>query len=591
MAITHDDSLPEWVETGFLGDDPEEALRALTEVLQEHVAPFLSEWWDPERPIPTKSEIAALQESVRARAAKRPLPASYRGLPSVLERLAQSIRFNRRNFVNIHPTPFIPSALAGFVVALQNPNNIVEEVSGATTAMEREAVEWLATNLFGLAKAEGPWGNVVSGGTVANMTALLVARDYTYDKLSRPRPARIGARGVAGVKSGVVLGTSATHYSVDKALWFLGLGNENLIRVPVGWDERLRRGSGKDERFSKGISDRKWRDLIGDAIANDRRQGEQELQAFYGGEQSPFGLQPLNSEVFKVLYSCFTYDIPLLACVLTLGTTDTGTIERVDSDAVALLRQEDVFIHVDAASGGFAFTSERVKPLLHGLSEADAFTVDPHKMGFLNYPCGAVLFRHQNFKEQIYQEAPYLGPLAPTLEGSRPGSGSAALWLATQTIGAEGYRSAVDRLLVFTEALVAAFKKSGKFQVLHSVHLNAVAVAPLPQARETRGTINRLVRELREYVLQEGTFMVNLDRHLSAVKVLDDPGADDADILDIEAVRIVITNPLVRIEDAERLVEVMVEGLERARRAASQPAARAALMPELETGRTFSEEP
>lgn len=552
---------------GFLPDDPDAALEPLEQAFNNHVIPFLADWWQGLRPIPSAEEIAQIQAAVRERAAQHPPCPEYGRLSELLERLAQSLRFNRRNYVNIHPSPYVPSALASFVVSLQNPNNIVQEVSKATWQMEEEAIAWMATHLFGIEADKGPWGSVVSGGTVANMTALMVARDYTYDKLSRPRPGRIGARGVVGQKPGVVLGTAASHYSLEKALWFLGLGSENLVRVPVCYDEAVKAQSYRDERFLEGLSE-PWKRRVREAVEKDARLGQEELERFYAGEQSPFGLQPLGSEILKVLYSCFTFDTPLIACVLTLGTTDTGTIERVDNEAIQDLRNEDVFIHLDAASGGFAFLSDQVKPQLIDLDTADSFTVDAHKMGFLHYPCGAVLFRHRGFLEQIRHEAPYLGPLAPTLEGSRPGTSSAALWLAQQTLGPDGYRALVDRLLRFTGELAHAFVKGGEYQVLHRVDLNAMAVAPLPRHGESREEVNRLVRIVRQAVLDGGEFMVNHDRHLSAVKVVNRPGGTsdtDKKLVDIEAIRIVVTNPLVQLEDAGRLVALLEELLKEAR--------------------------
>jgi glutamate/tyrosine decarboxylase-like PLP-dependent enzyme len=587
------------IGNGLLGDDASQAVQALKQALAEHALPFLQDWWEPDGPIPSEEEIGKLRAAVEERKKLLPLDPAYGELPELLKRLADGMRFNRRNYVNIHPSPFAPAVTAGLVTALQNPNNIVEEVSKATTAMEREAVVWMAENLLGLPKPAdeqtGYWGNLVSGGTLANITALLVARDYTYDKLSRPRPARVGARGVGGLKPGVVIGTKASHYSIDKALWLLGLGSENLVRVPVGYDEELRSRRFKDERFLKGLPT-EWRELIGEALAEDKRRGERELASFYAGEHAPFGLQPLGSEIYKAIYSCFTFDVPLIAAVLTLGTTDTGTIERIDAQAVDRLKQEDVFLHVDAASGGFFFGHDDVRQRLNKLDQVDSFTLDPHKTGLMHYPCGAVIFRDAGFREQIYHEAPYLGPLAPTIEGSRPGGPSAGLWLALRTIGPEGYRQVAERLFGFVARLENALRTGGKFQVLHERHTNALAVAPLRQGGETRRDLNRLVRAVRERVVAERKFLVNLDRHLSAVKVFDTPPTREnptpSEPLDIEALRIVVTNPLVRPEDAQVLADELVRYLdeERGKGAGFVAAAVPAAPPESHRG-GFSEEP
>lgn len=559
--------MSDWKQQVFLGEDADKVLSNFSSTLVNQLLPFLSNWWKSTRQIPTAEEVSLIEKAIESQTQLHPNAPGYEQIPELLKRLAWGMRFNQRNFVNIHPSPLLPSVLASLVVALQNPNNIVEEVSKPTWEMERQCIAWIAENLFKIPTTERPWGNIVSGGTLANMTALLVARDYTYDKLSRPRPGRIGPRGVINSRSGVVLGTAGSHYSLEKALWFLGIGYENLIRVPVCWDEDVEIRYGKEKRFVSGIQREPWKSLIGNLIEADRKLGEQELKAFYRGEQCPFSLQPLGSEILKTMYSCFEFNVPLIACVLTLGTTDTGTLERANTFAIEQLINEDIFIHADAASGGFAFLSEHVHPRMIGLENVDSFTIDAHKMGFLHYPCGAVVFKDEGFRHQIYHEAPYLGPLAPTLEGSRAGSGVAALWLALETVGVKGYTTWVNHLLDFTTRLVDNFGKSGKYQVLHKVDLTTVAIAPIPLPGETRLDVNCLVERVRQRVVEEGIFLINLDRHLSGVKVRNSHvfGDFSSPTVDIKSLRIVVTNPLVQLEDADKLVEVLINYLEEER--------------------------
>ena len=551
----------------FLGDDVNTALDEFASAFTHHIVPFLADWWTSSKPIPTVEEVLSIQQGIEDRVNDNANLSGYENIPELLKRLALAMRFNRRNFVNIHPSPFLPSILSSLVVAIQNPNNIVEEVSKPTWEIEQQCISWIAQNLLQISSSQRPWGNVVSGGTLANMTALLVARDYTYDKLSRPRPGRIGPRGVIGSRSGIVLGTMGSHYSLEKALWFLGIGHENLIRVPVCWDEQVETKYQREKRFIDGIQGEPWKSLILDGIENDRKLGEQELKSFYKGEQCPFSLQPLGSEILKTIYSCFQFDVPLIACVLTLGTTDTGTIERLNTYVMNRLHEEDIFVHADAASSGFAFISDRVKSQLSFLENIDSFTVDAHKMGFLHYPCGVVIFKNEGFRHQIYHEAPYLGPLAPTLEGSRGGGGPAALWMALQTIGIKQYTDWINHILDFTACLVKGFEATNKYQVLHKVDLNMVAVAPIPLIGETRNDINQLVRRIRERTLKGGEFLINLDRHLSGVKVRNNHQFNDtaSDLVDIEALRIVVTNPLVQLDDAQRLINMLIRYLEEER--------------------------
>jgi hypothetical protein len=275
--------------------------------------------------------------------------------------------------------------------------------------------------------------------------------------------------------------------------------------------------------------------------------------AFEGREDK---LAELYSDFMKVMLQRVLNGGQIIFCVPSRPLNGQFIPYYMTSE---LLKQEDIYIHVDAASGGFAFVSDIVKSRMDNLDSADSFAVDPHKMGFLHYPCGAVVFRDRGFREQIYHEAPYLGPLAPTLEGSRPGGPSAALWLALETIGLNGYRLMIDHLLAFVETLSASFAKSREFQVLHRTDLNAMAVAPLPKQGESRQEVNQLIRAVRQRIFESSDFLVNIDRHLSAVKVRNEPFTKQAsEFVDIEALRIVVTNPLVRLEDADILVTELV---------------------------------
>ena len=207
--------MSEDVRSRQIGLRHDDALSNLQKVIDLWALPFLRLWIDGgAQPIVSSEEQSSIQAKLSDWGKSQgPLPVGYEWFPEFANRLAGAMRFNRRNFINIHPTPHIPSILASTVVQLQNPNNIVRAVSEATTVMETECIEWMAQYLVGFNPQE-VWGNVVSGGTVANITALLVARDYTYRKITRPRPAQVRQRGLYGLPPGVVLATAGSHYSV-----------------------------------------------------------------------------------------------------------------------------------------------------------------------------------------------------------------------------------------------------------------------------------------------------------------------------------------------------------------------------------------
>jgi glutamate/tyrosine decarboxylase-like PLP-dependent enzyme len=551
----------------------------MDEVVREWIIPFLDTWINAgQQPLADTIEIRRLQEFVRTLSASRETPDGYSWLPEFLTRLVGAVRFNARNFVNIHPAPIVPAALAALIVSIQNPNNIVREVSEATTTFEEESIRWMAEHLVHFDPSVA-WGNVVSGGTVANMTALMVARDYSYRKLSRPRPSDVRTRGLYGLPAGVVLATAGSHYSIRKALWFLGMGDENAIRIPVAFDEEVARKTTRDKNFVSGITKGDWHDSIQTWTMRDSNRGQEELSNFYAGRQRPFSLQPLNSEVFKALYSCFEYSTPLVGYVFTLGTTDTGTIELPDQEAISRLVEEDIFIHADAALGGFALQHPRVARLVTGLSKVHSVTIDGHKMGHLAYPNGAVLFRDVAWRQEIMHEAPYLRELAPTLEGSRSGTSSAALWAAIQDMGKSGgYILWLDRLFAFVDRLQQVIADDGTFQVLHDVHLTTIAIAPVLHSGETRTKMNTIVERLHQAISSDrnsAAFLVNIDKGLAGIKVrnsndfvsFQETARGDDELVDIYCLRLVAANPAVQPEEANQLLGYLTGKLAETRRA------------------------
>ena len=123
----------------FLGEDPA-TIELFTDQVSKALDPFLKLWWHGVNPVPNRDEV----EKARREFAHRihEAPEEFKPLFECLERLFVGWRFNRRNFVNIHPSPLLPPTIASLIVSIQNPNNIVPAVSEATTEMEEECIDF-----------------------------------------------------------------------------------------------------------------------------------------------------------------------------------------------------------------------------------------------------------------------------------------------------------------------------------------------------------------------------------------------------------------------------------------------------------------
>ncbi|HYH90571.1 MAG TPA: aminotransferase class I/II-fold pyridoxal phosphate-dependent enzyme [Solirubrobacteraceae bacterium] len=144
----------------------------------------------------------------------------------------------------------------------------------------------------------------------------------------------------------------------------------------------------------------------------------------------------------------------------TAGTTNTGSIDPLE-ELADLCRERGVWLHVDAAYGGFAALTERGRALLRGIELADSVTLDPHKWLYQPYECGALLVRDDQTLRAAFQMTPdYLqdaeeaaGEVNLSDRGVQLTRSSRAfkVWLSLQYFGARAFTEAIDRSLDLAE--------------------------------------------------------------------------------------------------------------------------------------------
>jgi glutamate/tyrosine decarboxylase-like PLP-dependent enzyme len=169
----------------------------------------------------------------------------------------------------------------------------------------------------------------------------------------------------------------------------------------------------------------------------------------------------------------------VVACVAVIGTTEESAVDRLDlvREVRARVARElglAFHLHADAAWGGYAasvtraaggrrrsyaetladyapelWPEEGVYHALVALEATDSVTIDPHKLGFVPYPAGAVSFRDRRVKDLVAVEAPYLfhgGDEGAYIgryifEGSKPGAAAVGVWMSHRLLplDASGY--------------------------------------------------------------------------------------------------------------------------------------------------------
>ena len=142
------------------------------------------------------------------------------------------------------------------------------------------------------------------------------------------------------------------------------------------------------------------------------------------------------------------------------GATNTGAVDPLP-ELAALCRERGVWLHADAAYGGFAVLTERGRDQLRGLEEADSIALDPHKWLFQSYECGCLLVREAEVLRRAFAICPdYLRDAEAErtevnfsdlgLQLTRA-SRAFKLWMSLRYFGLDAFRSAIERTLDLAE--------------------------------------------------------------------------------------------------------------------------------------------
>jgi L-2,4-diaminobutyrate decarboxylase len=511
-----------WMKSLFLdpeGDNLQEFEKALTISVR-----LFRLWWKGARgvasPLPSRDEIKMLVAASDEDFGSLPLTEPYIQLGPCIKALFRNARFNKNNMMNVHPTPLLPAVLSSLFAMLQNPNNLSPSTSPATTTMEDECIRQLAELVGFPAKRESVQcgGNIVSCGSLSNLTALMVAREKAYMKLEPPGESS-REMGLFRAPRGVIVTTTSAHYSIQKAARILGLGNRSVVRVPVVGKSELAEFEKSGTPLKLKPSKEDYAEAI-ETIAKKKNQANSDRQV-------------------------------VISAVSTLGTTNTGTIEPIQP-LVDLRNEFGFHLHVDAAIGGLALGLGEVKPKVRGVECVDSITIDPHKLGFLHYPCSAIVFREKSDLETIAVNTPYAGPCASTIEGSRPGSSAAGLWVALKILGVDGYIHIISELIELTRSLARQLGEAG-FQVLHEVDLNTICFS-LYSEGISRKRLNKLTSDLHSRLMADGKYLLGKVEDVSGVKVRDKPWQTDSEKVGLTAIKAWIMNPYTSESDLESLV-------------------------------------
>jgi glutamate decarboxylase len=415
--------------------------------------------------------------------------------------------------------PTFAWTLATLVVAL-NQNLVKKDGSKALTLLERQTLAMMHREVFGLPKHfydkhaqndSSTLGMMTSGGTLANITALWIARNACLGwQAGYPGVEEVGvatALKLHGYQDAVVVGSRLLHYSFDKAMGLLGFGADKLIKIAV--DDRRR------------MDVRALRRTVAHCAARGRR---------------------------------------VIAIVGIGGATDCGTIDPL-SKIADVAEEAQIHFHVDAAWGAPLLFSDRHRRKMIGIERADSVTADGHKQLHLPVGTGMLLLHNPHAAEVVEKHASYMlqensGDLGRrSLEGSRPAT-SMFVHAALHVIGRRAYGLLVDRSIRTARIMADRVQSRPEFQLLLRPATNIVLYRYVPwQLRPAliagsltsseNGRINLCNERLQQAQCRAGRTFVSRT-------TIDDPNGRHKQII---ALRAVVGNFLTKEEDIDALLE------------------------------------
>lgn len=335
-----------------------------------------------------------------------------------------------------------PGALADLLAAALNINGMLWKTAPSAAALEQVVLGWMADMVGYDRNADGV---LINGASLATFYALAAAREAAGLDI---REQGMTDRNLPRLR---VYSSEHAHSSIDKAVIGIGVGLDNLVKIDTDSSHRL-----DAERLDAAIR------------ADIAR-----------------GYKPL-------------------AVVAVVGTTSTGAVDPI-GDIAAVCRKHGVWLHVDAAFGGFYNIVPSVREQVGPLHAADSLVVNPHKVLFVPLEVTAFYCKRQGALANTFSLIPpYLrtddgegvvNPMDFTLQLGRRFH-SLKVWWVIRAFGLDGLRSRMEHQLQLTEQLRGLIAGHPDFETFfewtgHDTPYPLVCFRAYPRAwREDAATTN-----------------------------------------------------------------------------------------------------
>jgi glutamate decarboxylase len=387
-----------------------------------------------------------------------------------------------------HMTSAIPFFMVHLhtIVAALNQNVVKLETSKVVSIWERQLLAKIHRMFFQkddtfydyhIQNPKSTLGAFVEDGTLANLSAMWVARNSRFPKSDHFKGIESEgfARALQHYKKdrAVILVSKMGHYSLRKAGGVLGIGNDNVIRIPI------------NDRFQM------------DTLSLEEH------------------IQDLNKQ-----------NAAIIAVIAIAGTTETGTIDPIN-DIADICQKYGIHFHVDAAWGGPTLLSEKFNVLLSGIERADSVIVDGHKQFYMPMSCGMVYFKDPQAMDAVAYHSAYVNRPGSVDLGIRSIVGSRAatslvLGNALEIMGKKGYALLIDHGIELAKEFANEIQKRSLFTLVSKPQLNILTYRVFPEPiierwqkasqkekQELNKTINQINIRIQRLQRQAGNSFVS----------------------------------------------------------------------------------
>lgn len=300
-----------------------------------------------------------------------------------------------------------------------------------------------------------------SGGSLANLTALLAARNHKYPGCLSGGMGACCGNGLPAVAMG-----EDAHYSLVRAVEALGIGEEQIVRMPL----------------------------------NDKRQID-------------------AGQVQRTLDRAAAAGLDVFCLLASAGTTPVGAIDPL-GELAEIAQKNGLWYHVDGCHGASLLLSDKLRPLLEGIGRADSISWDAHKMMSVPSPCSLLFYKDRETAGGAFrQEASYVFDREPGICSGYEGASMnfectkrpmiMNLWILWAMHGRTLFSSRIERMCGLCMEAYCILLENQDFETLHSPQTNILCFRHRPENLPETLPYSLFQQEIRKRICRAGRYFIS----------------------------------------------------------------------------------